>query len=88
MVTTHKGTLLALCDARVEKPGDAPNNIDLALKRSVDNGETCAWAEQTTISHLYTHTRCSHHPGPVRLRAEDHRRDWPDRCVDLPADEA
>lgn len=40
MVTTNKGTLLALCDARVEKPGDAPNNIDLALKRSVDNGET------------------------------------------------
>ena len=40
MVTTNKGTLLALCDARPEKPGDAPNNIDLALKRSVDNGET------------------------------------------------
>ena len=40
MVTTNKGTLLALCDARVEKPGDAPNNIDLALKRGVDNGET------------------------------------------------
>ena len=40
LVTTRKGTLLALCDARVEKTGDAPNNIDLALKRSLDGGDT------------------------------------------------
>ena len=40
LVTTRQGTLLALCDARVERPGDAPNNIDLALKRSRDNGAT------------------------------------------------
>ena len=31
LVTTTRGTLLALCDARVEEPGDAPNNIDLVL---------------------------------------------------------
>ena len=47
LVATTKGTLLALCDARVEKPGDAPNNIDLVLKRSFDNGET--WSRMTTI---------------------------------------
>ena len=47
LVTTTKGTLLALCDARVEKPGDAPNNIDLVLKRSVDHGET--WSRMTVV---------------------------------------
>ena len=40
LVTTGKGTLIAVCDARVEKPGDAINNIDLAMKRSFDNGRT------------------------------------------------
>jgi sialidase-1 len=40
LVTTGKGTLIAVCDARVEKIGDAINNIDLAMKRSVDNGKT------------------------------------------------
>ncbi len=30
LVATGKGTLIAVCDARVEKPGDAINNIDLA----------------------------------------------------------
>ena len=48
LVTTKKGTLLALCDARVEKPGDAPNNIDLVLKRSEDQGET--WSEMTVVA--------------------------------------
>ncbi len=47
LVVTTKGTLLALCDARVEKPGDAPNNIDLVLKRSFDNGDT--WTRMTTV---------------------------------------
>ena len=40
LLTSNEGTLLAFCDARVEKEGDAPNNIDLALKRSVDGGKT------------------------------------------------
>ncbi|MGM0494066.1 MAG: hypothetical protein ACQER1_14100, partial [Armatimonadota bacterium] len=43
LVCTNNGTLLAACDARVDRPGDAPNNIDLALKRSEDLGET--WSE-------------------------------------------
>ena len=38
LVTSNKGTLLAFCDARVDKPGDPPNNIDLVMKRSTDQG--------------------------------------------------
>ncbi len=48
LATTKQGTLLALCDARVEEPGDAPNNIDLVLKRSEDQGET--WSEMTVVA--------------------------------------
>jgi len=40
LITTNAGTLLAVCDARVSKPGDAPNNIDQVLRRSVDGGRT------------------------------------------------
>ncbi|MCK4966840.1 exo-alpha-sialidase [bacterium] len=40
LVTSNKGTLIAVCDARVERVNDAPNNIDLAMKRSFDNGKT------------------------------------------------
>ena len=40
LITTTKGTLLAVCDARVDRRGDLPNNIDLALRRSTDNGKT------------------------------------------------
>jgi sialidase-1 len=49
-VLTNQGTLLALCDARVDKPGDAPNNIDLALKRSTDGGKT--WGPLEIIKNL------------------------------------
>ena len=45
MVCTNAGKLLAVCDARVERPGDAPNNVDLALKRSEDLGETWSAVE-------------------------------------------
>ena len=40
LATTGKGTLIAVCDARVEKRGDAINNIDLVMKRSFDAGRT------------------------------------------------
>jgi len=40
MVTTNAGTLVAVCDARVDRPGDAINNIDIVMKRSVDAGKT------------------------------------------------
>lgn len=42
LVTSNQGTLLAFCDARVNKPGDPPNKIDLVMKRSIDGGRT--WA--------------------------------------------
>ncbi len=40
LVTSTQGTLLAFCDARVERPGDPANNIDLVMKRSFDQGRT------------------------------------------------
>jgi sialidase-1 len=40
LAVTTKGTLLALCDARMQLGDDLPNNIDLALRRSFDLGET------------------------------------------------
>ena len=40
IVTTSCGTLVAVCDARVERPGDAINNIDLVMKRSFNQGRT------------------------------------------------
>lgn len=40
LLTTNAGTLLALCEARVDKPGDAPNNIDVVMKRSSDHGRS------------------------------------------------
>jgi len=40
LVTSNKGTLIAVCDARIERIYDAPNNIDHGMKRSFDNGET------------------------------------------------
>ena len=40
LLTSTKGTLLAFCDARVERPGDPANNIDLVMKRSFDQGRT------------------------------------------------
>ena len=40
LVVTTKGTLIAVCDARVDRPGDLPNNIDIAMRRSFDHGQT------------------------------------------------
>jgi sialidase-1 len=45
LVTTKSGRLIAVCDARVDKPGDAPNNIDLVMKRSSDGGKTWSAAK-------------------------------------------
>jgi len=47
LVTSNKGTLIAVCDARVDKVDDAPNNIDLVMKRSFDYGKT--WTSMKTI---------------------------------------
>ena len=40
LVTTDKGTLLAVCDTRVQRYGDPPNAIDQVMKHSLDNGRT------------------------------------------------
>ena len=40
LITTTSGTLIAVADARIERWNDAPNNIDLAMKRSFDGGKT------------------------------------------------
>ena len=40
LISTPKGTLIALVDARKDRKGDIPNNVDLAIRRSEDGGET------------------------------------------------
>lgn len=40
IITTNKGTLIAAVDARVDRAGDNPNNIDKYIRRSEDNGDT------------------------------------------------
>lgn len=40
LITTSTGTLIAAADARVDKAGDNPNNIDKVIRRSFDNGDT------------------------------------------------
>jgi sialidase-1 len=47
LITTKKGTLLAVCDARVDREGDPPNNVDQVLRQSVDQGKT--WSALRTI---------------------------------------
>lgn len=48
LICTPNETLIALVDARVEKRGDIPNNVDLAIRRSTDNGET--WGDVQIIA--------------------------------------
>ncbi len=50
LAVTTKGTILALCDARIEKGDDLPNNIDLALRRSFDLGDT--WTPSQMIANF------------------------------------
>jgi len=45
--TTPTGRVLAVCDARVDRSGDVPNNIDLVLRYSDDDGET--WSDLQRI---------------------------------------
>lgn len=40
LITTNKGTMIAGIDARINHGGDSPNNIDAAIKRSEDGGNT------------------------------------------------
>jgi sialidase-1 len=47
IVTTDKGTLLAVYDIRYDKSGDLPGNIDVGLSRSTDGGRT--WSPMKVI---------------------------------------
>lgn len=47
MVTSSKGTLLAVYDFRYKHSGDLPADIDVGLSRSTDGGET--WEEPRVI---------------------------------------
>jgi len=40
LIYTPNGTLIALVDARKDRRGDIPNNVDLAIRRSLDGGDT------------------------------------------------
>lgn len=47
LLTTSKGTLIAVIDSRKESSLDNPNKIDKVIKRSTDNGET--WSEEIFV---------------------------------------
>ncbi|HNQ74802.1 MAG TPA: exo-alpha-sialidase [Verrucomicrobiota bacterium] len=40
LLTTHKGTVIAMSDGRIGGCGDIPTPLDLVIKRSFDNGRT------------------------------------------------
>ena len=40
MVTTKKGTIIAMADGRISGCGDIPNPLDLVIRRSLDSGKT------------------------------------------------
>jgi len=48
LLSTPKGTLIALVDARIDRRGDIPNNVDLAIRRSKDEGKT--WGDVQIIA--------------------------------------
>jgi len=48
LITTRNGAVIALCDARVDKGNDAPNNIDLVMRTSYDSGRT--WSKAKVIA--------------------------------------
>ncbi|MFD1161166.1 GEVED domain-containing protein [Hwangdonia seohaensis] len=47
LVTSKAGTLLAITDVRYENSSDVPGVIDMAVRRSTDNGDT--WGSAITI---------------------------------------
>jgi len=53
IVTTAKGTILAICEGRKGGGGDS-GDIDIVLKRSADNGQT--WSELQVVADHETNT--------------------------------
>ncbi len=51
LITTPSGVVIAAADARRDRPGDPPNNIDLHIKRSLDNGKT--WSNVIVAADFY-----------------------------------
>ena len=48
VITAADGSLIVAADARVNGPGDLPNNNDIVIRRSTDMGET--WSNALTIA--------------------------------------
>lgn len=48
LITTTKGTLIAIADGRLDNHLDVPNRIDIYIRRSNDNGTT--WGDPIVIS--------------------------------------
>jgi len=48
ITTAADGSLVAVADARRDRPGDLPNHIDPVARRSTDNGAT--WSDPITIA--------------------------------------
>ncbi|NKI25398.1 T9SS type A sorting domain-containing protein [Arenibacter sp. 6A1] len=57
LVTTTKGTLLAISDARLNNSADVPGRIDLYARRSTDNGTT--WGENIIINTQHGGDACT-----------------------------
>lgn len=47
IITTDKGTLIAVYDIRYKNSGDLPGNIDVGMSRSIDGGQS--WQPMKTI---------------------------------------
>src|SRR6476659_9465581 len=54
MVTTLKGTILAVADGRITNCADIPNPLDLVLKRNLDKGKT--WTPLQVIADYGSNT--------------------------------
>ncbi|MFT7617598.1 MAG: sialidase-1 [Planctomycetota bacterium] len=58
LVTTTKGTLIAVFDLRHKGSGDLPGDIDVAMTRSTDGGRT--WTKTQTIMDMGTDQKWGH----------------------------
>jgi autotransporter-associated beta strand protein len=54
MVTTGRGTVIAVADGRIGSCGDIPTPLDLVMKRSFDNGQT--WTPLQVIADYGSNT--------------------------------
>ena len=57
LVTTNRGILLAISDARLHNSGDVPNNSNIVLRRSTDNGTT--WGAEIPVVSSHSGDACT-----------------------------